>query len=605
MANLFNLDYYSSFMRIAIVDKKYCKHEKCQEECVHVCPINRAGDKCVYIGEDDKTGRPLAVIDEGLCTGCGLCVKKCPFEAIMIVNTPEALKEEPIHRFGQNGFTLFRLPFPSNGVVGLLGPNGVGKTTALRILSGEIAPNRGGEKFVELAELVTSFRGTELQEYLERLESGKLKAVVKPQMVDILIGVAGTVNDLLEKFNERGKKEEIIERLSLGTVLDRELKNLSGGELQRVAIAVAISRDADIYYIDEPSSYLDVFQRLKVANLLRELSQEKEVMVVEHDLATLDLLADRIHIFYGVAGAYGIVTKNYSTRAGINTFLEGYIKEDNVMVRKESLDFNKIRKDMEVSPIKVIEWGEMKVDLGGFSLDVKEGSLRKGETLGIFGANALGKTTFAKILTGEIKSGDGIGEVSGKVSGDVRISYKPQYISSRNEKVIDYLQKEIDIGWNDFVNEILTPLGIGRLMEAELKNLSGGELQRVEIAKCLGKDAEIYLLDEPSAYLDVEQRIIASKLIRKITERREASSMIIDHDLLFLSYISDRALVFTGESGVSGKAEQTGLQNGFNRFLKEVGITFRIDPQTKRPRANKPDSQKDKEQRKNNVWFMI
>jgi len=594
-------------MRIAIVDKKYCKHEKCQEECVHVCPINRAGDKCVYIGENEKTGRPLSVIDEGFCTGCGLCVKKCPFEAIMIVNTPEALKEEPIHRFGQNGFTLFRLPFPSQGVVGLLGPNGVGKTTALRILSGEIKPNQGKEQAVNFAEFVTSFRGTELQDYLERLEEGKLKAVVKPQMVDVLAGVEGTVEDLLEKFNERGKKDEIIKKLSLETVLKRELKNLSGGELQRVAIAVAVSRDADIYYIDEPSSYLDVFQRLKVARLLRELSLEKEVMVVEHDLATLDLLADRIHIFYGIAGAYGIVTKNYSTRVGINTFLDGYIKEDNVRMRKESLDFNKIRKDMEVSPVKVIEWGELKVDLGGFSLGVKSGSLRKGETLGIFGANALGKTTFAKILTGELKLGNSnkIGEVSGKITGEVRISYKPQYISSMNEKVIDHLQKEIDIGWNDFVNEIITPLGIGRLMEADLNTLSGGELQRVEIAKCLGKEAEVYLLDEPSAYLDAEQRVIASKLIRKITERREASSMVIDHDLLFLSYISDRALVFTGTSGVKGEAELIGLQEGFNKFLKEVGITFRTDPQTKRPRANKPDSQKDKDQRRDNVWFSI
>jgi len=586
-------------MRIAIVDKKFCKSEKCQQECVGVCPINRSGDKCLYLGEDDKSKRQIAVIDEGLCSGCGLCVKACPFEALMIVNTPEALKEEPIHRFGKNGFTLFRLPFPSNGVVGLLGPNGVGKTTALRILSGEISPNRGGEKAVDLAELVTSFRGTELQEYLENLEAGKLKAVVKPQRVDILTSVKGTVDDLLEKYNERGKKKEIIEKMSLETVLTRKLDKLSGGELQRVAIAIAVSREADIYYIDEPSSYLDVFQRLKVANLLRELSKEKEVMVVEHDLATLDLLADRIHIFYGVPGAYGIVTKNYSTRVGINTFLDGYIKEDNVRVRKDALDFSKIRKDMEISEQEVLNWGDLSVKLGNFSLKVEKGNLRKSEILGIFGANALGKTTFARILEGGV-------DADGEISKDgVKISYKPQYISPENEKVLDYLQKEIDMSWSDFVNEIVTPLGISRLMESELTTISGGELQRVEIAKCLGKRADIYLLDEPSAYLDAEQRVIVSKLIRRVVERRESSAMIIDHDLLFLSYISDRALVFTGESGIIGKASQMGLQKGFNIFLKEVGITFRMDPQTKRPRANKPGSQKDKEQRKKNVWFMV
>ena len=580
-------------MRIAIVDKKFCRPEKCQKECVNVCPINRAGDKCLYLdGKPEK-----AVIDELLCTGCGLCVKACPFEALMIVNTPEKLKEKPIHRFGQNGFTLFRLPFPSNGVVGLLGPNGVGKTTALKILSGEIAPNRGGEKAIDIAELVTSFRGTELQDYLEKLDGGKLKAIVKPQRVDILIDVKGTVSEILEKYDERGKKQEIIEKLSLEKILGRTLKKLSGGELQRVAIAVCVLREADIYYIDEPSSYLDVFQRLRVASLLRELSQEKEVMVVEHDLATLDLIADKIHIFYGVPGAYGVVTKNYSTRVGINTFLEGYIKEDNVRVRRESLDFSKIRKDMAISDQKIVGWKKINAKAGEFELEVAAGDVRKGEILGIFGANALGKTTFARILTGEKK-------VEG-VESEVDISYKPQYISPDDKKVIDYLQKSVDISWNDFINEIVTPLGVGRLMESELITLSGGELQRVEIAKCLGKKAQIYLLDEPSAYLDSEQRIIASKLIRRICEAREASGMIIDHDLLFLSYISDRALVFTGESGVSGKAKQLPLKEGFNTFLKEVGITFRTDPQTKRPRANKPDSQKDKEQRERGVWFAI
>jgi len=584
-------------MRIAIVDRKFCKPNKCQHECVNVCPINRAGDKCLYLGE--QVDRPVAVIDEALCSGCGLCVKACPYEAIMIVNTPEKLKEEPIHRFGQNGFILFRLPFPSTGVVGLLGPNGVGKTTALRILSGEISPNRGTDKAIELATLVTSFRGTELQEYLEKLEAGKLKAVVKPQRVDILTSVKGTVGEILEKYNERGKKKEIIKKLSLETILKRTLDKISGGELQRVAIAVAVLREADIYYIDEPSSYLDVFQRLKVAGVLRELAKEKEVVVVEHDLATLDLLADRIHIFYGVPGAYGIVTKNYSTRVGINTFLDGYIKEDNVRVRKEALDFSKIRKDMDVSEAELINWEDLSINLGDFTLKVSAGSLKQGEILGVFGANALGKTTFAKILTGKIKA-------KGKVSREgIKISYKPQYISPKKKKVIDYLQKEVELSWTDFVNEIVTPLGIGRLMESELTTLSGGELQRVEIAKCLGKQADIYLLDEPSAYLDVEQRVIASKLIRKVAEAREGSAMIIDHDLLFLSYISDRALVFTGKSGVKGKSEQTGLQDGFNKFLKEVGITFRIDPQTKRPRANKPGSQKDKEQRKKNVWFMV
>jgi len=293
-------------VRIAVIDKEHCKSEKCSKECINVCPRNRAGDKCVWLGEDKK-----ARIDEDICIGCGICVKKCPFKAITVVNTPEQLKENPIHRFGENGFVLFRLPFPIKGeVVGLLGPNGVGKTTALSVLSGTIEPNLGGDKDVEKDDLLKIFRGTELQDYLEKLGKGSVKAVVKPQQVDILKDVKGTVRELLKQYDERGKAEEIATRLGLKDVFERTLDKLSGGELQRVAITIAISRKADVYYFDEPSSYLDVFQRLNAAKLIRELAQDSDVIVVEHDLATLDFIADRIHVFYGVPGVYGIVSKS-------------------------------------------------------------------------------------------------------------------------------------------------------------------------------------------------------------------------------------------------------------------------------------------------------
>jgi len=316
-------------MRIAIVDNELCKPNKCGKECKKVCPVNRSGEDCLKVGFKSK-------IDEELCIGCGLCVKACPFKAIQVVNTPEKLKEHPIHRFGENQFVLFRLPFPVKGeVVGLLGPNGVGKTTALQILSGKLEPT---EK-----DLIKIFRGTELQSYLEELETKNIKTIIKPQQIDILSRIKGNVDQLLTKYDERNKKEEVVKKLNLETCLDRNLSLLSGGELQRTSIAVAYLRKADFYYIDEPSSYLDVFQRLETAKLLRELSKESSVMVVEHDLASLDFLADRIHILYGVPGAYGIVSKPYSTRTGINIFLDGFIKEDNVRIRKEPVEFRMIR----------------------------------------------------------------------------------------------------------------------------------------------------------------------------------------------------------------------------------------------------------------------
>ncbi|MEM5814246.1 MAG: ATP-binding cassette domain-containing protein, partial [Candidatus Aenigmatarchaeota archaeon] len=239
---------------MAVIDSDLCKPEKCSLECVDVCPINRAEKKCVFLSErPDKTQK--STIDESLCIDCGLCVKACPFKAISVVNTPEQLKEKPVHRFGHNQFTLFRLPFPIKGeVVGLLGPNGVGKTTALKILGGEIKPNLGGEKAVSVREMIGIFRGTELQSYLELLEKGNVKTVVKPQHVDILAEVKGTVREVLQKHDERGKTDEIVKKLRLEKILDRGMDRLSGGELQRVAIAIAANRKSDFYFIDEPSS---------------------------------------------------------------------------------------------------------------------------------------------------------------------------------------------------------------------------------------------------------------------------------------------------------------------------------------------------------------
>ena len=142
-------------------------------------------------------------------------------------------------------------------------------------------------------------------------------------------------------------------------------------------------------------------------------------------------------------------------------------------------------------------------------------------------------------------------------------------------------------------------------MEMEVKNISGGQLQRVAIALCLSKKADFYLLDEPSAFLDSEQRLITAKVIRKFCELKECSAMVIDHDLLFLSYLSDRAMVFSGKPSLKGEGEQMELQKGFNKFLKEVDVTFRQDANTKRPRANKPGSQKDQEQKKKGKYFFI
>ncbi len=584
-------------MRIAIVDKERCKPEKCSRLCEKICPKNRAGEKCIEIEK-------YANIDEEICMGCGICVKKCPFDAIQIVNTPEALDEEPIHRFDKNGFVLFRLPFPEEGkVTGLLGKNGLGKTTAIKILSGQLRPNFGKEEESEewLKKLKEKFRGTELMNFLEKLEKNKLKTVVKPQNIEILRKVEEKVEELFEKCDERCVKSEAIKLLDLKNILQRKLSQLSGGELQRVAIAIAFMREAELYLFDEPSSFLDVKQRLNAGKLIRKLVEEgKSVIVVEHDISLLDFLADRVHIFYGVPNAFGVVSKPYSAKNGINMFLSGYIREENVKIH-DSIKFEKLVRKSSCAE-ELVRFTDLSKSYNGFSLEVERGSVFKGEILGIFGCNGLGKTTFAKMLAGVEKPDKGC------VEKNVEISYKPQYLSEmfreEEEKTVEeFLGPKVYS--ENFRKAFLIPLELEKILHSKIKTLSGGELQRLAICKCLSnEDAEVYLLDEPSAFLDVVQRMRVFSLLQKISEEKEKTVIVIDHDILLLSF-ADRAMLFSGIPAKQGEARFFETKKALNEFLKELEITFRKDAETGRPRANKPGSQKDEEQKKRGAYFDV
>jgi ATP-binding cassette subfamily E protein 1 len=205
-------------------------------------------------------------------------------------------------------------------VLGLVGTNGIGKSTALKVLAGKLKPNLGRfDNPPDWTEIMNYFRGSELQSYFLKIVEERLKAYIKPQYVDsISRSISGKVGDILTKHDELGMSESLIDKLDLKDVLDRELSQLSGGELQRFAIAVACSRKADMYMFDEPSSYLDVKQRLQAAKVIRELlKSDNYVIAVEHDLSVLDYLSDFVCVLYGVPSAYGVVTMPFSVREGM------------------------------------------------------------------------------------------------------------------------------------------------------------------------------------------------------------------------------------------------------------------------------------------------
>jgi len=586
-------------MRIAVLLKDRCKPKNCSIECIKFCPRVRAGDETVVMGEE---GKP--VISEDLCVGCGICVHKCPFDAIKIIGLAEELETDLVHQFGKNGFRLFKLPVPKEGTcIGVLGPNGIGKTTAIRILSGQIMPNLGDyDEEVTWEDILYYYSGTELHEHFKKLANNEISSVVKPQYVDKLPRtMKGKIRDILKKSGS-DDFDNVVEKLGLVNTLDKNIedRDISGGELQLVAIAATLLKDVDLYFFDEPSSYLDIHQRLKVARIIKELSERKKVMVIEHDLAVLDFLCDNVHLLYGDEGAYGVVTNPRGVRYAINTYLSGYLKEENIRFG-EKIEFfahpPKHRQKMKI----LISYNDLAKSFNGFNLKIERGMIREGEIIGIVGPNAIGKTTFVKMLAGVVEPSEG------KMEYEIKVSYKPQYVTpDLSGTVRGFFEKKASQLFTSsfFKAEIFEPFHLKYLLDKKLDTLSGGELQRVAVANCLVQEADIYLIDEPSAYLDSEQRMITSRTIRRVVEKSGKSAMVVDHDVYFIDMVSDALIVFDGEPGINGRGQGPfSLHEGMNRFLKDVDITFRRDEESKRPRVNKPSSYMDRKQRKEGEYY--
>jgi len=583
------------------------------------------GKLCVEVTPASK----IAQISEALCIGCGICTKKCPFGAIMIINLPKDMERNTTHRYGPNTFKLHRMPVPRPGqVLGLVGSNGTGKSTALKVLAGKMKPNLGRfDNPPDWSEILQYFRGSELQTFFTRILEDTIKAIIKPQYVDhIPRAIKGIVGEILTEKNDNENKDFLLDILDLHNVVGRGVQDLSGGELQRFAIAVVAVQKADVFMFDEPSSYLDVKQRIHACKAIRSLlKQDNYVIVVEHDLAVLDYLSDYICVLYGTPGAYGVVTMPFSVRVGINAFLAGFIPTENLRFREDSLTFkisqraegggelgkNDIMRSYSYpSMTKTQTKGTAK-----FILHVEEGMFTDSEIIVLLGENGTGKTTFVRMLAGLLKSDEQVAlEKEGEMdlaacagAPDLNVSYKPQKISPKFQGTVrQLLHKRIRESYihPQFVSDVMKPLNMEALMDNGVQNLSGGELQRLAICLALGKPADVYLVDEPSAYLDSEQRINCAKVIKRFIMHSKKTAFVVEHDFIMATYLADRVVVYTGRPGMEATATSPqSLLTGMNMFLKSLEVTFRRDPVNFRPRINKKGSQKDAEQKKNGNYF--
>lgn len=601
----------TSKLRIAIINADRCKPKKCQLECKKSCPIVKTGKFCIEV----EHGSKIACISESLCIGCGICTKKCPFNSITIINLPKDLNKDVVHRYGPNTFKLHRLPTPKLGqILGLVGTNGIGKSTALKILSSKLKPNLGKySNAPEWKDILAYFRGNELQIFFTKLLEEQLTPIIKPQNVDLIPKqVKGNILEIIKKKDKLNLKDKYIKELELEHLLDRNVEDLSGGELQRFALLISIvGQTTNVYMFDEPSSYLDIKQRITMAQIIHKLvKHDNYIIVVEHDLSILDYLSDFVCCLWGKAGVYGVVTCPFSVREGINIFLDGFIPTDNLRIRDESLNF-KLATDQDVSReekqrLHFYQYPDIVKTLNTFSLKVKSGKFAESEIFVLLGQNGCGKSTFIRLFAGLIKPDN---DENLDFLDSLSVSYKPQQIQAKYTGTVrQLLMSKLRQLYTDpyFTNEVIKPLKIESILDNQVLTLSGGELQKVAIIITLAKNTNVYLIDEPSAYLDSEQRIVVSKIIKRFILNSNKTAFVVEHDFIMATYLADQVIVFDGQAGVSTVADSPQpLIAGMNKFLKIIDVTFRRDPINYRPRINKYDSVKDKEQKLTGNYFIM
>ncbi|MFX0051496.1 MAG: ribosome biogenesis/translation initiation ATPase RLI [Candidatus Hermodarchaeota archaeon] len=584
--------------KITVVMRDKCSPDTCNYRCINLCPVNMTGKKSkpVIVPKAIKLHGTsvFPVINHKHCINCGICGNTCFKRAIKTVNIPGEIEEwNPVHQYKESEFQLFGLPILNQGTVtGVIGENGIGKSTLLNILAGKIQPNGGNFSKKAFNLFLTNLSTPGMARYLETVSSGELTVSLKSQNLTHLKQRGLTPQELFEDMEKEDLK--IVEILRLKSLLSKELTVASGGELQRVAIAQTMMKPADVYLLDEPASYLDFSQRLNLARVLKhKLNKKRSILIVEHDISVLDYWSDLIHILWGEPHVYGVVSRALSVKKGLNSFLSGWLKEENIHFRHRVISFKRSVTKRQWKERPYIQWDNDLVTLDGFALDVKSGKIFFGEILVIVGENGLGKTTFANLISGRIPGHPKINAI---------ISYKPQQITKDFDLTVsEFLQKVTGTFLNtkEWKLKLLSPLGINHYLDREMRELSGGETQRVFIAACLAKSADLYILDEPSAFLDALERTKIANVIRNQTKRNPKCAVIsIEHDVQLADFTADRIMRFEGIPSQYGViTSPMSKRDGMNAFLKSLNITFRRDPETGRARINKENSQMDKKQK--------
>lgn len=566
-----------------------------------------------------------------------------------------------IHSYGPKSFNLHRLPVPVRGdIVGLVGPRSIGKTTALKILAGELTPNLGrfNDPPLDWLTIRTHLHDKHLRRFLAQVVNHKLKVVFKPQQVpQDYMGLA--VWEILRKVDDRKDLRALILCFLDLKTPSVKFHRLDIRAQHRVTLAAALLQDADVYIFDDISSFLDMRQRFMVAQLIRSLKTAKSyVIVVDNDLSVIDYVSDYMYIMYGEPEAYGVFSEQYfDVETGIEYYLRGFDPIEDNLIRGDPLIFERDffisapnEKHLEPDPEPLIgrrySYPHMTTNHLKLKMKVEGGNLHDCQIHLVLGDQGTGKSTFIKLLAGFLPP-DGVEP------------WCPEYLESYKPKEISFIRActvraalETRCFHHRFVSDVIEPLQIDRLMGRKLTSLSPGERQRVAITFCLMKDAHVYLIDEPSLDLDSDMRIRVALAIRKHILRIQRAAVVVENDFLMAAYLADKVILvepsidtasclprdiarpvsgFSVSAGrvnrrpVSDFSVSAGLRPlvngpsvsgfsvsspcdrvaGFNLLLEKLNITFRQVPNSSRltPRVNKAGSMEDKTQKLNGNFY--
>ena len=479
-----------------------------------------------------------------------------------------------------------------NEKIGLIGANGTGKSTLLRVISGEYSPTSGD--ISKRNDLIIGFLNQDLLSYLSdnsildvAMEAFERANVVHTEIEKILVQLEHdhseeilnklhklqTEYDSLDGYQLQSKAEAILEGLGFTTEdLKRPLKEFSGGWRMRVMLAKTLLQKPNLLLLDEPTNHLDLPSIQWLENYLHDY--EGAVIIVSHDRYFLDKIVNKIAeleyekltLYTGNYSDY-LIEKEERKELQMNAFKnqERYIKEQEKFIERfrakaskatavqsrvkalEKLDkveevagplaAIKIRFAVDKQPGKIISKLNIRSKAYGNNVLLKNttAEITRGDKIAFIGANGKGKSTLLRLLAGH-EEFDGEKEETYNV---VETFYAQHQLESLNKEYhpLEELQMTAPDETDTYLRSLLGAfLFKGDDVFKKIKVLSGGERARVALAKVILDKANFLLLDEPTNHLDIQSVNVLVEVLNKY----EGTYIVVSHDRYFLSRIANK-----------------------------------------------------------------